>query len=190
MTMTRDSDAGRQYGFYVDDGMTSLRLRPQKGDEMIKSPEQPKKKPRGKSPFQEVIDYEQALRDRTDQIGVHKLETDTGGEAIIEVGRHDRKQSNIGEPGGRMTHHTKPSLSSLPELSPAAKGLFRKRNAPQTAAPRPCPDSSESLSNDSDSLQFTNDFDALPHPNVPGTNVEQLGKIASEVLNALRKKNP
>lgn len=186
--MTRDSDEGRQYGFYVDDETTSLKLRPQKGDVMIKPPEKPRKKHRRKTPFQEVVDYENALRDRSDQIGVHELETDTGGEAIIDVGRHDSKQSNVGEPGGRVTRHTKPPLAALPELSPAAKGLFRKRNAQQTAAPRPCPDSPESRSSDSGSPPFTNDFDALPHPDVPGTNVGQLGKIATLVLDTLRKK--
>lgn len=120
----------RQLGFYEDDGTTKLRVRPQKGDHMIKPPEsKKKKKSRANRPFQELMKYLNAWRQWADQVGIYKGEM-PDGLVQIEVGKRFTYISLVGEPGDiyqrqRASPSTMPSLH-FSDLSSGAQALYYK----------------------------------------------------------------
>ncbi|MBI3955682.1 hypothetical protein HY339_00340 [Candidatus Gottesmanbacteria bacterium] len=123
---TRNPHEGKQRGFFLSQGDSVMRLRPQDGDEMVGRQEERRRR-RGRTPFQEVLAYEQALRDWEDGVGDHRLENVNGAVDQVKVGRHHTTEHISGEGGAVLYRHDPPASSPLPELSPAAKALLWAR---------------------------------------------------------------
>lgn len=108
-----------QLSFINPQGEIELQKRPRRASHSPK----PEKKSKGPSLYQQAWRYIKAMQQLADGQGTSTLQMVDGGMAIVSQYRGATQVSVIGEEGETYSYEKYPHVSSLPDISPAARKL-------------------------------------------------------------------